>query len=339
MVSFVNVVNTYAIRSLFLETPAREQLYHYTLQREDLAQAQTEQARVQTGLVHVHSGVTDEQNTFGYALVKRATADNVECHVRLVTPHWDYARHRDEILAKLPAMEDDLTEYLQKHWGGKVLGLLSMFFDERQQVIRMMLQGRLQHIGEGYRKLYEENSELIRSLREFGAKIPEELRVPARYTLSHELRAELENVGEASDLEAYRRCFEIARTASKLGLELDTKWVSGFLQAKLEKRLEDLQREFKTETCRPVLMLIEVSQRLKLEVRPDTIQNQIFALLQERLSPLVEEIVQQPDDRERYNLASDFLQIAYHFGFNIKAYKDRLRMVEQKLAEDPNLWP
>ncbi len=339
VVSFVNVVNTYAIRSLFLETPRQEQLYQYSLRREDGAQVQTEQTRVQTGLVHVHSGVTDEQNTYGYALVKRSTTDNVECHVRLVTPHWDYAGHRDDLLAKLPEIEGDLTEYLQKHWGGKQLGLLSMFFDERQQVIKMMLQGRLAQIGEGYRKLYEENSGLIRSLREFGAKIPEELRVPARYSLSRELRTELENVGEASDLDAYRRCFEIVRTAGKLGLELDTHWASQFLQAKLEKRCEDLQHDFKAETCRLLLMLIEVAQRLKLDLRLEAIQNQIFALMQERLSPLIEEVLAKPEDRERYNLASDFLQAAYHFGFSIKAYKDRLLAVEQKLAEDPSIWP
>lgn len=339
VVSFMNVVNTYAIRSLFLETPAREQLYHYTLQREDLAQAQTEQTRVHTGLVQVRSGITGEQNTYGYALVKRSQADNVECHVRLITPHWDYARHRDDLLAKLPEIETGLTEYLQKHWGGKELGLISMFFDERQQVIKMMLQGRLNQIGEAYRKLYEENSGLIRSLRELGAKIPEELRVPARYSLSRELRAELEQVGDAIDLDSYRRCFEVARTAARLGIELDSNWASQFLQTKLEKRCEALGEDFKPETVRLVLMLIEVAQRLKLDLRLDAIQNRIFALLQERLSPLIEEVLANPEARERYNLASDFLQVAYHFGFSIKAYKDRLQAVEQKMSEDPSIWP
>ncbi len=339
VVSFVNVVNTYAIRSLFLETPGREQLHYYCLQREDGAQAQTEQTRVQTGLVHVRSGVTEEQNTYGYALVKRNAADNVECHVRLVTSHWNYTQHRDDLLEKLPEIENDLSAYLQKHWGGKELGLMSMFFDERQQVIKMMLQGRLNQIGESYRKLYEENSGLIRSLRELGAKIPEELRVPARYTLSRELRTELEKVSAAVEIEAYRRSFEIARTASKLGLELDTHWASQHLQAKLEKCCDDLARDFKPEPCRLALMLIEVSQRLKLNLWADTIQDQIFALLQERLSPLIEEVVAKPEDRARYNLASDFLQMAYHFGFSLKPYKDRLQAVEQKMSEDPSNWP
>jgi alpha-amylase/alpha-mannosidase (GH57 family) len=339
IVSYVNVVNTHAIRCLFLETPAREQLYYYSLQREDLAQGQTEHTRVQTGLVQVHSGVTDEQNTYGYALVKRSAADNVECHVRLVTTHWDYSRHRDDLLAKLPEIENELTPYLQKHWGGKELGLMSMFFDERQQVIKMMLQGRLNQIGEGYRKLYEENSGLIRSLRELGAKIPEELRVPARYSLSRELRKELEAVGDAGEFDSYRRCFEIVRTAARLGLEFDTQWASQFLQTRLEKSCDDLYHDFKPETCRLVLLLIEVSQRLKLDLRLDTIQNRVFAILQERVPPLIEEIVAKPEARDRYNLASDFLQVAYLFGFSIKPYKDRLQVIEQKLSEDPNLWP
>ncbi len=339
VVSFNHVVNTYAIRSLFLDTQESDKLYHYVLQREDFAEAQTEQTTLMTGLVQAHSEVTGEQNRYAYALIKHGAVEGVECHVRLADKNWDYFKHRDRLIPGLHEMENDLNEYLQKHWGGKVLGLSAMFFEERQQVIQMMLHDRLEQIGASYSKLYEEHSSLIRSLRDLGATIPEELRVPTRYTLSHDLRREIEVVGDAVDLDSYKRSFEIARLANKLGIELDTSWVSQQIQTMLEKRLALLYEGLTPDLCKEVLSLREVSQRLKLTVMVENIQNQIFAILRDRLAPLLDVVLAERETNSGYDLANTFLQIAYKYGFSTKVYKERLKAVEQELSEDPKFWP
>ncbi|NUO78465.1 DUF3536 domain-containing protein [candidate division KSB1 bacterium] len=339
VVSFKHVVNTYAIRSLFVDTPDHDKLYSYTLHREDVAAAQTEQTTLMIGLVQAHSGVTEEQNRYAYALVKHGAVEGVECHVRKADKNWDYVKHRDRLIPNLPEVENDLNEYLQTHWGGKALGLSAMLFEERQQVIQMMLQGRLDQIGESYSKLYEEYRDLIRSLRDLGATIPEELRVPTRYTLSHDLRREIEVVGDATDLDSYKRSFEIARLANRLGIELETYWVSRQIQSMLEKRLASLYEGLSAELCKEVLNLHEVSQRLKLTLMVENVQNQIFAILRDRLAPLLDVVLAERENNAGYDLANTFLQIAYKFGFSTKVYKDRLKAVEQELSEDPRFWP
>ncbi len=339
VVSFNHVVNTYAIRALFLDTQENDKLYHYLLQREDFAEAQTEQTTLMMGLVQAHSEVTGEQNRYAYALVKHGAAEGVECYVRLADKNWDYFKHRDRLIPSLREMENDLNEYLQKHWGGKVLGLSAMFFEERQQVIQMMLHDRLEQIGASYSKLYEEHSSLIRSLRDLGATIPEELRVPTRYTLSHDLRREIEVVGDAADLDSYKRSFEIARLANKLGIELDTSWVSKKIEALLEKRLALLYEGLTPDLCKEVLNLHEVSQRLKLALMVENIQNQIFTILRDRLAPLIDVVLAERETNLSYDLANTFLQIAYKFGFSTKIYKERLQAVEQQFSENPKFWP
>lgn len=339
VVSFNHVVNTYAIRALFLDTQESDKLYHYVLEREDFASAQTEQTTLMMGLVQAHSELTGERNRYAYALVKHGAVEGLECHVRLADKAWDYFKHRDRLIPRLHEMENDLNEYLQKHWGGKALGLSAMFFEERQQVIHMMLHDRLEQIGASYSKLYEEHSSLIRSLRDLGATIPEELRVPARYTLSHDLHREIEVVGDAADLDSYKRGFEIARLANKLGIELDTSWVSKQIQLMLEKRLALLHEGLAPEVCKEILNLHEVSQRLKLTLMSENIQNQIFAILRDRLAPLIDVVLAERETNASYDLANTFLQIAYKFGFSTKVYKERLKAVEQELSEDPKYWP
>jgi hypothetical protein len=292
-----------------------------------------------TGLVRVQSDVTGESNRYGFALIKRGSADSVQCFIRLVTESWKYEPHHEEVLQRFRTAPDEVADYLQRHWAAQGLGLQNMFFEERQQVIRLMLQDRLDEIGEAYSKIYQDNLPLIRNIHDLGATMPEELSVPARYTLSRELRREIEKLGERTEAEAYKRCLEIVRTAGKLGIELNTDWAAHHLQKMIEKRLQRLHLSFTPACSREILSLIDIAQKLKLRLTPDNIQNMIFMLLQERVLPLIDAVATNPQNKADYELCSGFLRIAYHFDFNIKAYKDRLKTLEQQLADDPSIWP
>ncbi|MCK6559969.1 DUF3536 domain-containing protein [candidate division KSB1 bacterium] len=338
IVSFTRVINTYAFRALFFEAPAQEKLYHYSLQREDLTTAAAAGASLLTGLVQAQSGITTESLRYGFALIKHGSADTAQCFIRRVTGTWNYHTQRDALVQRLHA-GSELADYLQKHWAMQGYGLQNIFLEERQQLIRLMLQDRLDEIGEAYRQLYEDNLTLIRNLRDLGATIPEELSVPARYTLSLELRREIERLGETTETEAYRRCLEISRLAEKLGIELSTEWAGQHLQAMLEKRLHALSANFGPACCQEILSLIDIAQKLKLRLTPDHIQNTIFELLQDRVQPLIDTVAADPQNRQAYELSTLFLQIAYHFNFNIKAYKDRMKALEEQLAADPSVWP
>ncbi|MDL1875804.1 hypothetical protein FBQ85_11635 [Cytophagia bacterium CHB2] len=107
----------------------------------------------------------------------------------------------------------------------------------------------------------------------------------------------------------------------------------------IEHRLQDLYENFNADGCREILSLIDITQKLNLRLAQDHAQNLIFVLLQERVLPLIEAVAANPQNKSDYALSSDFLQIAYHFGFNIKIYKDRLKELEDRLADDPSIWP
>ncbi|KAA0230499.1 DUF3536 domain-containing protein [candidate division KSB1 bacterium] len=340
VVSFNRVVNTYAMRALFFDAPEREKLYHYSLQREELEKTEQAHTTLLTGLVRAQSGITGESNSYGFALIKRDSgSDSVQCFIRLVSESWAYAAHREELLQRFNSAPGEVIDYLQKHWSPQGFGLQHMFFEERQQVIRLMMQDRLDEISAAYRKLYDDNLELIRNIRDLGATIPEELSAPVRYTLSQDMRSEIEKLGESTETEAYKRCLDIARTARKLGLELNTEWAANHLQEMIEHRLQDLYENFNADGCREILSLIDITQKLNLRLAQDHAQNLIFVLLQERVLPLIEAVAANPQNKSDYALSSDFLQIAYHFGFNIKIYKDRLKELEDRLADDPSIWP
>jgi len=339
VVTFDRVVNTHAIRTLFLEVPEHDRLYHYSLHRKDVAMAESDQTTLMAGMVEAHSGVTAESASCAFALVKRGTAESVQCFVRRLDDGWDYREHRDHLVSNFTDIEDDLIEHLTRHWAGQAFGLKNMFFEERQQVIQRMLQERLDEIGQGYSQLYESYSPLINILSDLGATIPEELSVPARYTLSREFRDEIERLENVAERHAFERCLEIARQAEKLKIALDTRWASRHLQGMVKQRLRSLYVDFVADKCKELLNLVEGAQRLKLNLWTDEIQNLTFQILQDRLLPLIDSVLSNPQQTSSYDLVSNFLQISYYFGFNTKIYKDRLQAIERELSEDPQFWP
>jgi FKBP-type peptidyl-prolyl cis-trans isomerase (trigger factor) len=191
----------------------------------------------------------------------------------------------------------------------------------------------------------------MQALRGLGAALPAELSVPARYTLSQRLREEVEKLHPdlsldatsrkvgVTDPEAYKPCLEIARAAQRLGLPLDNESASRVFQEMIEQRLQHLFNHAATESCKEILALVEIADRLKLALDEASIQNQIFSFLNERVDAMIDRILAAAQIEPEYDAVSDFLRLAYRFNFNIKRYKDRLKPLEQAWSQDPRYWP
>ena len=341
IVSFPHVVNTYAIRSLFLDVRDKEKLYHYVISKKDVSVAKDAKTTLMIGLVKAQSGVTEENLVYSFALVKRGVGEGVQCYIKEVNGEMDYFKHRNYLVMSLSHPVADLLEYIKKYWGNKVYGLKNMFAEERQKVIDKMLTGTLNKIGNSYGKLYHEHKNLIHTLSDMGASIPEELSVPTRYTLSKELREEIERLKDETDIEAYRRCLEIFRLALKFSLQLDTSWAAEHLQLLIDSRFDSLKNNFHLKACKEVQDLIDISQQLNLKLQDEQIQNRIFEILKLHIPVLIDKISagDQTINPNDYNLASIFIQIAHHFRFNITRFKDRLKAIEAPFLNDPDLWP
>jgi hypothetical protein len=348
MVTFPRVVNTHAIRSLFAGAPAQERLYHYAIQRSDLVEKRTEQTTLMIGRVEVQSGVTTSKHAYAFALINHGAGEGVKCFVRRVDGSadalagqagWNYAEAREALIADFSKHELKIIDELPQRWGGEAFDLGAMLAEERQQVISILLEGRLSEISEFYARIYTQNRHQMQALRELGAALPAELSVPARYTLSRQLREEIMKLHNVTDPEAYKPCLEIARAARRLGLQLENQQPSQLFQNMIEQRLQHLFNNGAGQACKEIAELVDIADKLKLALDETSIQNHIFAILQQHLDGLIDRILAAPQIEQEYDCVSSFLNIAYRFNFNIKKYKDRLKPVEQAWSQDPRYWP
>lgn len=339
VVSFLRLVNTHAIRTLFAGAPAKEHLYHYTLTRTDLEEKRLEDTTLMIGRAEIESGITTEKRAYAFALINKGAGEGVKSFVRRDDGAWNYAEARAALIAGFPKLEHEILDALSQRWGGETFDMRDMLAEERQQVINILLGGRLSEVGEFYAHLYEQHRGLMQALRGLGAALPVELSVPARYTLNQQLREEVGKLHNVTDPEAYKNCLEIARTAQRLGLQLENQPAAQLFQDMLEQRLQHMFVDGAGKACKEVVTLVDIADRLKLTLDEISIQNYIFDILQQRLDGLIDRVLAVTQIEPEYDCVSNFLSVAYRFNFNIKSYKDRLKPLEQAWSQDPRYWP
>ena len=351
VVSFLRLVNTHAIRTLFAGAPAQEKLYHYTLHRTDLVEKKLEDTTLMIGRAEITSGITTEKRAYVFALVNSGGGEGVKSFVRRDDGSWNYAETREALLADFLHLETEILDEIIKRWGGETFDMRDMLAEERQQVINILLGGRLSEVGAFYSQLYEQHRSLMQALRGLGAALPVELSVPARYTLSQQLREEVEklrpdlSLGTTStkvgvtDPEAYKQCLEVARTAQRLGLQLESQRATQLFQEMIETRLQHLFNDGNGKICKEISTLVDIADRLKLQLDEASIQNYLFAILHQRVDGMIDRILAATQIEPEYDGVANFLSVAFRFNFNIKSYKDRLKPLEQAWSQDPRYWP
>lgn len=347
IVSFDKVVNHYAICMMFdtlnhvEESDHRKRFYSYDVEDLGARQETAGTARCMFGRVRVRSLITLDEETFAYALIDIGHGEKLHTHVRkLDDDFWDFDQARERILKAVQQGDDfELAEATQRIWGGRTLTMADMFFDDRQTVADALIQSQLDDVGHLYRQIYEKYKGLNLTIAKMEVPLPEAITLPARVTLSRQLLDELNRLEGVTDVRAYRKALDAARTAQRLNIVLDTERACAHFQNNIENALLKLYMAFTVANARRVTALVELADRLKLELPQSRIQNKLFEILKRKVLPAIEQIVHDRGTKDLYDVVNETLRIAYRFNFNIKVYKDRLRAFEEKISQDPNYWP
>ena len=347
VVDFDKVVNHYAISKMFRtfhpdqEADKTKHIYMYVV--EDLGEKRhkSDKANFLFGQVAVKSKITWEEERFAYTLINIGHGEKLHTHVRRLDHDlWDFDSACEKIIqATHNSDEFEIKETTQKIWGGTTLTLADMFYDERHKVAEALIQNQLDEVSHTYREIFEKYKGQNLTIAKMEVPLPEAVIVPAKITLSRQMLEELIRLDGVTDVRAYKRALDAARTAQRLHIELDNEKVCAHFQNNIENQLLKLYLNFNRENARRVIVMIELADRLKLCLPQSRIQNRLFEILNFRVLPAIEKIVNGKAGRELYDAVNDTLRIAFRFNFNIKIYKDRLREFEEKISQDPNYWP
>lgn len=280
VVDLRRVVAHYAITGLFTEHPDDTAVYAYAVSRLDEAREAYGGTALRIAHIRARSEVTGDSWEGMYALVHFGGHD-VTCALRAWEGRLVYDRVKQDLLARFGRYSlADMVRGLDEHFPGEPFSLPDLFLDERRHVLTRVIASVLERHEETYRQIWEENSKLVRYLRQADAPIPEALALVARHVLERQALAALDTLPDAGPLP--EAVAEPVYEARALGLTLDLAPAKSTLKRVVMRGLNAIAADPTPERVAAVTRLIEDARALELRFGLWQTQNRFFEIWRAR---------------------------------------------------------
>jgi alpha-amylase/alpha-mannosidase (GH57 family) len=248
----------------------------------------------------------------------------------------DWAGFVEETRVALGPEGSGLTAWTGRH-AARLVRLRHFLPDERRAILEEMLvetQGRLDRACE---LLCAEALPAAEAMVNVGMGLPAWLASTLEATWSRQLAQALEKLDGVTDPTRYAAAMELVAQARHLGLHLDLAPAAAWFDRMLVHHLEAIADGSDVQAWQEYLELLHVATRLTLPLPERALQDRMFRVLRDRIPGLVES-VRDPKE-EGYALVTAILAIASRLNLNTDGPRDRLRPLEEHVAEDPTYWP
>ena len=224
----------YAVSSLFGETPAEADVYAYHVTPEHHEQRRSGDATLGVGRARVVSNITWESTTVTFALLHFGS-HSLSGGIRRFAGSQEYESLVEQMLRSFSNADLSAVIRLLAEFPEYSFSLKSLFTDRQRVILYQLLDSSLRDAEDAYRRLYRENSALIRFLANLDLPLPRAFTIAAEFVLNRDLRAVFAQ--DRVDLERARGLIAEARA---LGITVD----SGGIGYMVERALERLAAAF-----------------------------------------------------------------------------------------------
>jgi hypothetical protein len=130
----------------------------------------------------------------------------------------------------------EIIRLMDKHFGEASYSLKSLFRDEQEKIVNLLLESTLAAAAAAYGQVYDHHAPLMRFLADLGTPLPGVFRMTAEFVLNSDLRRAFE--GEELDLERIRTLLD---AAEKEKVRLDTAGLGYALEQTVERLMGELR--------------------------------------------------------------------------------------------------
>ncbi len=274
MAGLRDVAAHYAISSLFEVAGKESPIFCYRAERQNFQQIESGSARAVVGRARVTSKVTEETGVFDFAALYGGDQSlNAALH-----PSADentFTAAASEIKHALEMQDvNTATQAMEKHFGPAEYSLKSLFADERQRILNVILESTLADVESAYRKIHDEHAAILRVLAGSGTDRPKVLTATSEFILNAQLRREL-----SSDELNSQHIRSLMDSAQLERVGLDRAGLGFTVQKTLERMMEHLCQEMEdVAMIRKISHAVEVVTGLGLPVSLWRVQNIYFKI-------------------------------------------------------------
>ena len=166
------------------------------------------------------------------------------CVIGQIVTGVDYKPAQDELLSCFSENPEAIVQKMNEMFGEHYFTLRDMMQEDRQQILQMLINNRLEAYEGTIARVYDENRETIEGAVKEGLRIPLEFQAAAEHTLGRRLEQELEMFGERFDeLKARGVIRNIVLEAREYGYSLKTERITMLLRSILRSKIERLRND------------------------------------------------------------------------------------------------
>ncbi len=187
-VDLMRVGMHYAASSLFEEYPERLEFFNYVATSEFFDRIEAGNQAIVVGRAIVRSKITQSEKHFSFAVLYLGQL-NIIGNISL---DMDKATF-DEMYKKVKTsfLQVDLAGVIgafQQHFGPEKFTIWQLFKEEKQRIINVITEKRLETVEDSFRKIYKDNYQLMSGLLVSGVAIPDAYKSAVQYVLNIDLK-------------------------------------------------------------------------------------------------------------------------------------------------------
>ncbi len=286
-ISLRQVIAHYAISSLYVNYGRSQQIYCYTLDRQDYHLQRMGSMALAIGHVVLTSGITRESLDCVFAILHLGGYE-FHCCIQPFTGRREYEEIKAQLFNDLHAEgAAGVILRMSEVFNGERYSLRHLFAEERHRLQHLLVQDTLTRLDRLYEQVYRDNHGIILAFRRDGLPVPAELQVAAEIALNQRLLGELSSL-EGGDRIPLAELDAVVREAQQIGCHLNLEAAARTLERVLLNLLwqvtycDEDDRACTLDGLTQVETVLEVSQRLSIPVNLEKIQELYLHYLTDR---------------------------------------------------------
>ncbi len=265
----------YALSSLFEDYAGRQEVFCYTVEQGGWRSWEAGRARLGLGHAVITSEITLESADLSFGVLHFGD-HNITGGVRPFAGEKSFAAMVADVTEAFSRADfPETLRRLDAHVGGPFYSLRSLFRDEQRKILDSVLESSREDVATAYRRIYRQNTPLVRFLSDLGAPVPRAFQAAAALVLELDVNAALEE--DEPDL---GRVVELVQDAATWQVTLERAGLGFALEGTVNRLMEEARSAPEPERLRRAAASVSLIRGLPFDVNWWRAENVFYMMLE-----------------------------------------------------------
>lgn len=319
VVTSKQIATLWALSSLYQDFEDEEDVYCYTIKKNDYKKVQKGSSTFVIGHIEIQSKITLQKSNLMFALMQYSGGD---FHCAIKEYSEDYSKLKTNLIKSF--LINPITEIirsLDEHFGKEYFTLKDIFIEERRKILQILLKSKLEKFSQIYQNMYDEGKGSIYHLQGLGLKIPDEFKLSAGYALSRKFNDIVIHSGGFIEEDLIQQAIDVNYEAKKIDIQLDKTPSNKIFGRKIQQNINRLVHSFEIQQAEAILDIFHTVEKLELQIDISEAQNIYFAKIYHRIGDILKAGIKRNADR---NFVDMLLDIGEKLNINTEFYRIKL---------------